>query len=154
MNITLRKGTDADAELIIRYLKRLAEYEKMGDVCNITPQKLIKLMNEENGLRVIIAENGGESVGMMTWYTYKIATFSGRRVFYIEDVFIEDDNRGNGIGTALFAEAKRLAEENSCARLEWKCLDWNTSAQKFYDKIGGKLSGDEWLTYTVELNGK
>ena len=154
MSITLRNGTDADAGLIISYLKRLAEYEKMGDVCNITPQKLIKLMNEENGLRVIIAENGGESVGMMTWYTYKIATFSGRRVFYIEDVFIEDGKRGGGIGTALFAEAKRLAEENGCARLEWKCLDWNTSAQKFYDKIGGKLSGDEWLTYTVELNGQ
>ena len=154
MSITLRNGTDADAELIIRYLKKLAEYEKMGDVCNITPQKLIKLMNEENGLRVIIAENGGESVGMMTWYTYKIATFSGGRVFYIEDVFIEDGKRGGGIGTALFAEAKRLAEENGCARLEWKCLDWNTSAQKFYDKIGGKLSGNEWLTYTVELNGK
>ena len=154
MSITLRNGTDADAGLIISYLKRLAEYEKMGDVCNITPQKLIKLMNEENGLRVIIAENGGESVGMMTWYTYKIATFSGRRVFYIEDVFIEDGKRGGGIGTALFAEAKRLAEENGCARLEWKCLDWNTSAQNFYDKIGGKLSGDEWLTYTVELNGQ
>lgn len=154
MDITLRNGTDADAELIISYLKRLAEYEKMGDVCNITPPKLIKLMNEENGLRVIIAEQDGAPAGMLTWYTYKIATFSGRRVFYVEDIFIEDDRRGNGIGTALFAEARRLAEENGCASLQWKCLDWNTSAQKFYGKIGGKLSGDEWLTYTVELNNE
>lgn len=154
MDITLRNGTGADAELIISYLKKLAEYEKMGDVCNITPSGLIKLMNEENGLHAVIAEQDGLPVGMMTWYTYKIATFSGRRVFYIEDVFIEDGKRGGGIGTALFAEARRLAEENGCARLEWKCLDWNTSAQKFYDKIGGKLSKDEWLTYTVELNNK
>ena len=124
----------------------------MGDVCNITPPELIKLMNEENGLHVIIAEHDGIPVGMMTWYTYKIATFSGRRVFYIEDVFIEDGKRGGGIGTALFAEARRLAEENGCARLEWKCLDWNVPAQKFYGKIGGKLSGNEWLTYTAELN--
>lgn len=154
MDITLRNGTDVDAELIISYLKRLAEYEKLEDVCNITADALIRLMNEENGLHVIIAEQNGAPVGMMTWYTYKIATFSGRRVFYIEDVFIEDGKRGGGIGTALFAEAKRLAIENGCARLEWKCLDWNTSAQKFYDKIGGKLSKDEWLTYTVELNNK
>ncbi len=154
MDITLRNGTDVDAELIISYLKKLAEYEKLGGICNITPTELIKLMNEENGLRVIIAEQGGAPVGMMTWYTYKIATFSGRRVFYIEDVFIEEGRRGGGIGTALFAEARRLAEENNCARLEWKCLDWNTSAQKFYGKIGGKLSVDEWLTYTVDLNNK
>lgn len=154
MDITLRNGTDVDAELIISYLKKLAEYEKLGDICNITPPELIKLMNEENGLHAVIAEQGGAPVGMMTWYTYKIATFSGRRVFYIEDVFIEDSKRGGGIGTALFAEARRLAEENGCARLEWKCLDWNTSAQKFYGKIGGKLSVDEWLTYTVDLNDK
>lgn len=154
MGITLRSGAAADAELIISYLKRLAEYEKMGDVCNITQTELIKLMNEENGLRVIIAERDGSPVGIMTWYTYKIATFSGKRVFYIEDVFIEDGRRGGGIGTALFAEAKRLAEELGCARLEWKCLDWNVPAQRFYEKIGGELSDDGWLTYTVGLGGK
>lgn len=151
MSITLRKGTDADAELIIGYLKKLAEYEKLSESCNITAEKLIGLMREENGLRVVIAEQDGVPAGMMTWYTYKIATFSGRRVFYIEDVFIDDSKRGGGIGTALFAEAKRLAEELDCARLEWKCLDWNKSAQKFYDKIGGNISDDGWLTYTINL---
>lgn len=81
MDIILRNGTNADAELIISYLKKLAKYEKMGDVCNITPAALIKLMNEENGLRAVIAEQDGVPAGIMTWYTYKIATFSGRRVF-------------------------------------------------------------------------
>ena len=42
MSVTLRKGTDADAELIIGYLKKLAEYEKLGDMCNITAEVLIK----------------------------------------------------------------------------------------------------------------
>lgn len=152
MDITLRNGTDADAELIIGYLKRLAEYEKMGGICKITPPELIKLLNEENGLRVIIAEQGGSSVGMMTWYTYKIATFSGRRIFYVEDVFIEESKRSSGIGTALFAEVKRLAKELGCTRLEWKCLDWNVHAQKFYEKLGGEISDGGWLTYTLNLN--
>lgn len=151
MDIILRNGTDADAALIVLCLKKLAEFEKLGDVCNITEKALIKLMNEENGLRAVIAERDGSPVGMMTWYTYKIATFSGRRVFYIEDVFIEEDCRGCGIGTALFAEAKRLAEELGCASLQWKCLDWNTSARKFYEKIGGDISDGGWLTYTLNL---
>ena len=109
MSVTLRKGTDADAELIIGYLKKLAEYEKLGDMCNITAEVLIKLMSEENGLHAVIAEQDGVPAGMMTWYVYKIATFSGRRVFYIEDVFIDESKRGEGIGSALIAEAKRLA---------------------------------------------
>ncbi len=151
MSVTLRKGTDADAELIIGYLKKLAEYEKLGDMCNITAEVLIKLMSEENGLHAVIAEQDGVPAGMMTWYVYKIATFSGRRVFYIEDVFIDESKRGEGIGSALIAEAKRLAAELGCARLEWKCLDWNKSAQSFYEKIGGNLSDDGWLTYTINL---
>ncbi|MCI9409819.1 MAG: GNAT family N-acetyltransferase [Oscillospiraceae bacterium] len=151
MSVTLRKGTDADAELIIGYLKKLAEYEKLGDMCNITAEVLIKLMSEENGLHAVIAEQDGVPAGMMTWYVYKIATFSGRRVFYIEDVFIDESKRGEGIGSALFADAKRLAAELGCARLEWKCLDWNKSAQSFYEKIGGNLSDDGWLTYTINL---
>lgn len=151
MRVTLRKGTDADAELIVGYLKKLAEYEKLSESCNITADKLIKLMNEENGLCAVIAEQDGVPAGMMTWYTYKIATFSGRRVFYIEDIFIDSNKRGGGIGTALFDEAKRLAEKLDCARLEWKCLDWNISAQNFYKKIGGSISDDGWLTYTINL---
>lgn len=149
--VSLRNGTDGDAELIVGYLKKLADYEKLGDVCNITPDALIKLMNEENGLRVIIAETDGVPAGMMTWYTYKIATFSGKRIFYIEDVYIDGDKRGAGIGTALFAEAERLARELGCARLEWKCLDWNVSARNFYEKTGGTLSDGGWLTYTIDL---
>lgn len=151
MSVILRKGTDADTELIVGYLKKLAEYEKLGDVCNITEEALVKLMNEENGLHAVIAEKDSVPAGMMTWYLYKIATFSGRRVFYIEDVYIDESKRGGGIGTALFAEAERLASELDCARLEWKCLDWNKSAQGFYKKIGGNISDDGWLTYTINL---
>lgn len=151
MAAVLRKGTDADAELIVGYLKRLAEFEKLGDACNITPDALIRLMNEENGLHAIIAEQDGSPAGMMTYYFYKIATFSGKRVLYIEDVFVDEEKRGGGIGTILFDEAKRIAAEKDCARLEWKCLDWNRSARCFYNRIGGRFSNDSWITYTIDL---
>lgn len=151
MNVTFRKGTEADGELIIGYLKKLAEYEKLTESCNITPEALVRLMHEENGLRVLIAELSGEAVGIMTYYFYKIATFSGKHVLYIEDVFIDEKYRGNGIGGRFFSEAKKIAEEKGCDRLEWKCLDWNEPAKGFYEKIGGKISSEGWLTYTIEL---
>ncbi len=152
MAVVLRKGTDADAALIAEYLKKLAEFEKLADDCTVSPAAVAKLMNEENGLNAIIAERDGIPLGMMTYYFYKIATFSGKRVLYIEDVFIDEDSRGEGIGSMLFGEARRIAEEKVCDRLEWKCLDWNTSAQKFYDRIGGEISDGGWLTYNINLN--
>jgi len=152
MTVVLRKGTNADAALIAEYLKKLAEYEKLSEDCTVSPATVSELMNEENGLNAIIAERDGAPLGIMTYYFYKIATFSGKRVLYIEDVFIDEENRGEGIGAMLFAEARRIAEGKGCARLEWKCLDWNTSAQKFYSKIGGEISDDGWLTYSINLN--
>lgn len=152
MAVVLRKATDADAAVIAEYLKKLAEYEKLSEDCTVFPAAIAELMNEENGLNAIIAERYGIPLGMMTYYFYKIATFSGKRVLYIEDVFIDEDSRGEGIGAMLFAEARHIAEEKGCARLEWKCLDWNTSAQKFYSKIGGEISDGGWLTYTINLN--
>lgn len=149
--ITVRKAEEADAGFIVSCLKKLADYEKLENVCNITPAALSELMKEENGLCAEIAEADGVPAGVMTYYFYKIATFSGKRVMYVEDVFIGGQFRRKGIGTALFEKAKKIASEKSCARLEWKCLDWNASARSFYEKIGGKISSDEWLTYTIDI---
>lgn len=151
MNITFRKGTDADGELIIAYLKKLAEYEKLSESCNISAEALRRLMQEENGLHVLIAEQNGRTVGIMTYYFYKIATFSGKRVLYIEDIFIDEEFRGNGIGSRFFTEAKGIAEETDCDRIEWKCLDWNEPAKAFYNRMEGKISSEGWLTYTIDL---
>lgn len=151
MKVTFRKGTDADGELIIGYLKKLAEYEKLSESCNITHEALRRLMHEENGLHALIAEQSGEAVGIMTYYFYKIATFSGKHVLYIEDIFIDEKCRGNGIGSRFFTEAKRIAGETDCDRIEWKCLDWNEPAKGFYERIGGKISSEGWLTYTIDL---
>ncbi|MGN0675998.1 MAG: GNAT family N-acetyltransferase [Oscillospiraceae bacterium] len=151
MNIVIRNAEDSDAAYIVSCMKKLAEFEKLGDACNITPEALLKIMHEENGLSVKIAEADGDPAGIMAYYFYKIATFSGKRIMYIEDVFIEENFRRNGIGSIFFDEAKKICVEKNCSRLEWKCLDWNSNARRFYKKIGGTASSDGWITYTIEM---
>lgn len=151
MNISVRKAQDKDSAAVISYMKKLAEYEKLGDVCNITEEALIALLNEPNGLNAVLAECDGITAGCMTYYFYKIATFSGKRVMYIEDVYVDEEYRRMGIGKLFFDYAKETAEKCGCSRLEWKCLKWNTSAQNFYENIGGQTSSDEWLTYTIDI---
>ena len=148
MLINVRKGTETDSEVILRFTKKLAEFENLN--CGLTEERLIELMSEPNGLCALIAEADGVPIGVMTYYFYKIATFAGKRVLYIEDVYIEEKFRDCGVGTKLFEKIKSIAGESDCARLEWKCLDWNTNAQNFYNKIGGKISDKGWLTYTID----
>ena len=151
MPITLRKATESDSATIAAYLNKLAEFEKLSEYCNVTESVIRDLMSEENGLNALIAENDGTTVGIMAYYFYKIATFSGKRILYIEDVFIDPEYRRCGAGKMMFEKIKEIGAEQGCSRLEWKCLKWNDTAQRFYENIGGKCDTDEWLTYTINL---
>lgn len=151
MDLSLRKATGSDSATIAAYLKKLAEFEKLSKYCNVTESQISDLMNEENGLNVLIAESDGSPIGVMVYYFYKIAAFSGKRVLYVEDIFIDREYRRCGVGKMMFERIQEIGNEQHCSRLEWKCLNWNTSAQRFYDEIGGKCDSDEWLTYTINL---
>ncbi|MGN1136747.1 MAG: hypothetical protein ACI4SF_11065 [Oscillospiraceae bacterium] len=76
MNLSIRKATDSDSALIAAYLKKLAEFEKLSEYCNVTESQICGMMREENGLNALIAEADGTPIGVMVYYFYKIATFS------------------------------------------------------------------------------
>jgi len=147
---SVRLAEISDSAELARLIHRVAEYEKMSDKCTADPESVARMMNEENGLRGIIAEKDGKAVGMAVFSLYKLATFSGKRVLYIEDIFVESEMRGLGIGKAIFDEIILTAQKLDCIKIEWKCLAWNTSARGFYEKAGG-ISDPEWLTYTLDL---
>lgn len=149
-DITVRRADIADAPELSRLIHELAEYEKMSDKCTATPESVAAMMKEPSGLLGIIAEADGKAVGMAVYSIYRLATFSGKRVLYIEDIYVEENFRGNGLGRRLFDEIISTAKSIDCIKIEWKCLSWNTPAQKFYHSIGGSAD-PEWLTYTLDL---
>ena len=80
--------------------------------------------------------------------TRSSATFRGRPALYLEDLFVEPDKRGQGIGKRLLGEVARIALARGCQRLEWAVLDWNEPSIEFYKSLGAKPL-DEWTTYRM-----
>ncbi len=148
MSSSVRKATVDDVETIYKFIYTLAEYTNMSDKCTITVETLRELMFEEKALRAVIAEEDGIPVGMATYYYFRIATFSGKKVLYIEDLYIDEAVRGKGYGTQIFDFLRTVAKDKNCSHMEWKCLNWNSPTISFYEKMGGKLS-DGWLVYTL-----
>ena len=58
------------------------------------------------------------------------------------------DFRGRGVGKSLLAHLAKLALERGCGRFEWAVLDWNRSAQEFYDSLGAHPRTD-WIGYRI-----
>ena len=94
-------------------------------VADLTPESLA-------AKRVFVAEAGEQSVG---W-----ASLSGAgQVCVLDDLWIDPDWMGQGIGSALFEHAAREAGESGAERMEWEA---EPNASGFYAKMGGRYVRD------------
>ncbi|MDR1114099.1 MAG: GNAT family N-acetyltransferase [Candidatus Margulisbacteria bacterium] len=131
--ISLRRGTEADTELLLEFIRALAEYEHL--VVTSDAETLRRDVFLDKRAEVVFAEIAGQPAGLaLFFFTY--STFSGRKVIYLEDVFVKEAFRGQGIGRELLRYVARLAVAQNCDRLDWAALSWNKPAQDFYQKLG------------------
>ena len=93
---------------------------------------------------------GARPVGLALWY-YTFSTFTGRPDIFLEDLFVEPQHRGAGIGRALLGRLAQQAMADRCRRIEWRVLNWNQPAIDFYTRIGAKPMQD-WHVRQLDGN--
>lgn len=136
MAFTLRDAEPRDLPLVLRFVRALAEYEKLADHAVATEADFRRaLFGEPRRAEALIAEADGQPVGFAVWF-YSFSTFLGRPSLYVEDVFVEPAARGKGIGRAIFRDLARRALAAGCGRMEWSVLDWNAPSIAFYRSLG------------------
>ena len=143
----IRFAEEKDVGLILKFIKGIAEYEKMLPEVVATEELLREWVFKRQSARVIIGELDGVPVGFSLFF-HNFSTFMGRAGLYIEDIFVWPEYRGKGFGKALFLYLAKLAHEEGCGRMEWCCLDWNQPSIDFYRSMGAR-SMDGWSTYRL-----
>lgn len=144
MPVTIRPAVPGDSALILRFIRDLAEYEKLLDAVEATQDHVtVALFGENPKAFCDIAEIDGEPVGFALWF-YNFSTFVGRHGIYLEDLFVRPEARGSGAGKALLANLARRCLDENLGRLEWAVLDWNAPSIAFYDSLGAAAM-DEWI---------
>lgn len=145
--MTIRFATEADVATILKFIKSLAEYEKMLDEVIATEDLLREWLFEKKKAEVIFAVVDGKEVGFALFF-HNFSTFLGRAGVYLEDLFVLPEYRGFGYGKALLQKLAQIALERGCGRLEWWCLDWNQPSIDFYRSLGAEPMS-EWTTYRL-----
>ena len=151
-NLEIRVATAADVEIVLSYIKKLAEYERLLDHVQATEQKLLDtIFCDKPCAEVVIAFCDNEPVGFALFFqTY--STFLAQPGIYLEDLFVDQDQRGKGFGKALLVYLAKLAVDRGCGRLEWSVLDWNKPSIEFYESLGAK-NQDTWNLYRLTGDG-
>jgi GNAT superfamily N-acetyltransferase len=145
----IRPATPSDVPVIARLIRDLAEYERLAHAVDFDERRLRDhLFGPRPYAEVLLAEDGGVVVGFALFF-HNYSTFRGKPGVYLEDLFVQPEHRGKGVGKALLRALARLAVERGCARMEWSVLNWNEPSIRFYEALGAKRQ-DEWTVYRLD----
>ncbi|MGD0103790.1 MAG: GNAT family N-acetyltransferase [Rhodopila sp.] len=137
-NNLIRPARPVDIPAILRLIRGLADYERMLHEVTITESELREaLFGATPRITAVLAEARGATIGLALFY-YTFNTFKARPNIFLEDLFVEPQHRGNGVGLALMRHLARLAVSQNCGRIEWRVLNWNQPAIDFYHRLGAK----------------
>ena len=138
----LRAAELRDVAPIVQLIRELAEFERLTHLLQVTPEKLRPhLFGEKPAAEAMVAETQGQVVGFALFFT-NFSTFLAQPGLYLEDLFVQPEHRGNGIGEAMLTRLAALAVERGYGRFEWSVLDWNENAIRFYRRMGATMLPD------------
>jgi ribosomal protein S18 acetylase RimI-like enzyme len=131
----VRPATPADVPALLRLKRQLAILENAEFVLRATPQDWLR-DGFGSGARftAFVAEHDGAVVGMVTASERYYTSWAGCTL-YIQDIYVEPDWRGRGIGAALLGCVAMLALERGMPLVELTVREDNP-ARRLYGRLG------------------
>lgn len=146
--LTIRPVEPHEVPDLLALLRELAEYESLQDTLTADEKALSELLFGPRPVAgAMLSWLDGEAVGFAVYFEH-LSTFLGARGLYLEDVFVRPDHRKRGIGLALLREVAREAQRRNAHFLDWRVLDWNTSAIDFYRRLGAAPL-PQWINFRL-----
>ena len=126
--------------MLLAFIRKMGEFEKLP--VSATEESLRDaLFGNVPAARAFIAHVDGKPIGYATYF-FSFTSMRGRRALWLDDLFVDPEYRGKGIGKVLMAYIAHIAVQHQCARFEWIVLDWNTDAIEFYQRLGAEFLVD------------
>lgn len=132
-NVIIRRARKNDCPQILKLIRELAAYEKAPKEVTISLDHLIDSGFGQNPVWWgFVAETKGIVCGIAIYYI-RFSTWKGQRM-YLEDIYVTDEMRGQGIGKLLFDQLIIETREKGYNGMVWQVLEWNKPAIDFYKK--------------------
>lgn len=148
VTFVIREAVAGDAEVILRFIRELAIFEKAEHEVEATVESITtSLFGNGSVSSGLICEKDGKPIGFAIWFL-SYSTWLAKNGLYLEDLYVTPDARGSGAGKALLKRLAVIAVEKGCGRFEWSVLDWNEPAIRVYKAIGAEAM-DEWTRYRL-----
>jgi len=102
------------------------------------------------GIRIFL-EKDGQEVARATLFILR-NDLRQRQFGYLEDVFVNEEQRGQGLGTKLVTEIVKVAKANKCYKIVMTSRYGREQVHQLYERLGFKNFGIEFKIYLEDLN--
>jgi GNAT superfamily N-acetyltransferase len=144
----IRLANPTNIQDIHRLIYELAVYEKAPDQMVATVAQIEQsLFNDSPVAFCHVAEVDGKIVGIALWFL-NYSTWLGKPGIYLEDLFVQPEYRGHGIGKGFMKTLAQLCIERGYERFQWWVLDWNEPSIEFYKSLGA-VPMNEWTVFRL-----
>lgn len=115
-----------------------------GDVTDHTWERII---DPQSRVSMRLAVLDGQTVGFAIHHFHD-STWVKTPDCYLEDLFIDAEIRGKGIGRALIDDLISICKDKDWSRLYWHTNEDNAQARKLYDRY---VKSDGHIRYRIKM---
>jgi GNAT superfamily N-acetyltransferase len=113
----------------------------------VTASTWQRILDPDSPVGCLIAERDGAMAGFAVTILHP-GTWSLAQFCYLEDLYVDDRMRGQGIGKALIDNILDLAKQHGWSRVYWNTREGNATARRLYDRFG---PADGFVRYRIDL---
>lgn len=134
--------------LLLSLIKEMAHYEKLDKDVTATEQSLCDAIFTKKVALCDLLYSDDNIAGYLMYF-YNVSSFTGCPNLYVEDIYVKEQYRRQGIGKECFIYLARKAFKENVKRIDWICLNWNQKGLDFYASLGAKAL-DFWVLHRLD----
>jgi GNAT superfamily N-acetyltransferase len=147
MTLTIRAIEERDKVQWLKLWAGYLEFYKSTILPEQTELTWRRLINNELKMFGFVAESEEGVIGF-THCLFRPSTWTETDYCYLEDLFVDPNIRGKGVGRALMNKVFELAKEKNSKRVYWTTQEFNQTARVLYDSI---TPVSEFVQYRLPL---
>ena len=130
-HLTIRIAQSADADILQSLYRQLVDDENIRATVS-----QIQVLEDDPRTRLLVCEIDGRVRGTVLVCLCADAMYAGQPFAVLENLVVDQECRGNGIGRALLREAERFCLSQNCSKMMLLSSASRSDAHRFFEQVG------------------
>ncbi len=152
--VPIRVAVPADAAAVSRLIAGFRDYYGEAEPADATIEAVVETLLADPGTEFLLAGDPPRAVAQLR---FRPSVWTGADDAWLEDLFVEPDERGAGLGRGLAEACVERARDRGCKRIQLDANERNEAAISLYESLGfrsespGRWDGARNLYFTKRL---